>query len=352
MDPIDRSDDSMSENPGTHDDPFAARERTAVPPGRSGGIFRGITRHWWRILFLWLVISSALAYGIYRFVEPTYQAFGMIKVESNPPDLYGPSMNPFGNDSQPYLLTEIESIRSNPVLDRALQTIADYPMVKNSKDPKSDLRGKLILQVLPNTHWIKIAIESTAPNEACDIVNAVIKSYDDTVLNETLGTPSANKKTTKKKLATKIAWNFKEYRDDLGERINETKNKLRVLARKDDADAAKAQQENKSDPGAVKPQDVKKWHSRVDEMEATFLRDDLERYYPMYDLINRKLEQLEFTRDKAEIEIERIDDAELPRLPTSNKRLSYMALQPVAVLISLLGLFLVFGRDRPRRETV
>src|SRR5271167_4054653 len=93
MDTFDRSDESMSETLGTHDHPFGAGERTAVPPGRWGGIFRRITRNWWRILFLWLVISSALSYGIYQFVEPTYTAFGMVKVESNQPDLFGPSLD-------------------------------------------------------------------------------------------------------------------------------------------------------------------------------------------------------------------------------------------------------------------
>ena len=113
----------------------------------------------------------------------------MVKVESNQPDLFGPSMNPYGNDSQPtYLLTEIESMRSNPVLDLALNReeppIANYPMLKNSKDPKNDLRSKLGLQVVPNTHWIRVAIESTAPDEARDIVNAVIDAYEETTADE------------------------------------------------------------------------------------------------------------------------------------------------------------------------
>ncbi len=473
-------------------------------------LLRGLARNWWLILLIWLVLAAPLTCLIYRFVEPTYQAFGMIKVESNQPDLFG-LMNPFGNDSQAYLLTEIESIRSNPVLDRALQTIADYPMVKNSKDPKSDLRGKLILQVLPNTHWIKIAIESTAPNEARDIVNAVIKSYDDTVMDETLGTPSANKKTTKKKLAEKLAEDFQKYKEGLVEDIEKKKKELHKYAQNGSVEFAKPNLTVKSDDNEQTPQpsftkesldqfrttkdrlmqtefqimelvarlktkqaeaeerqaqlagdstarpsdaqlrprieqafkhdpevaslidqiratteqlehakgvsrrgadiavvavqkrltklkeeyanlwstkseeilqrllvptsasgapeldtpteikhkiaelrsksqtytalinqfEVDKKNSHSEALDATFARDDLNRYNGMFDQVNRKLEQLRFTKDKAGIEIERIDDAELPRVASSNKRMRYMVLLPVGILFGVLGLFLL-----------
>src|SRR5271157_5240210 len=86
---------------------------------------------------------------------------------------------------------------------------------------------------------------------------------------------------------------------------------------------------------------VEKKHSHTDALEATFERDDLSRYYNMFDQVNRKLEQLEFTKDKAGIEIERTDEAELPKVPNNNKRLRYMALLPVAVLFGVLGLFLL-----------
>src|SRR5271157_3641078 len=103
-------------------------------------LLRGLARNWWLILLVWLVLAAPLMYLIYRNIEPTYQAFGMVKVESNQPDLFGPSMNPFGSNSHPtYLLTEIETMRSNPVLELALHDtlIANYDMVKNSKDPKN-----------------------------------------------------------------------------------------------------------------------------------------------------------------------------------------------------------------------
>jgi hypothetical protein len=70
----------------------------------------------------------------------------------------------------------------------------------------------------------------------------------------------------------------------------------------------------------------------------------------MYDQVNRKLEQLDFAEHNAGIEIERTDEAELPKVPFTDERIKYMAIAPVGVLVSLMGLFLVFGHDRPRRE--
>ena len=80
--------------------------------------------------------------------------------------------------------------------------------------------------------------------------------------------------------------------------------------------------------------------------QATFLRDDLTRYYNMFDQVDRKLESLEFIKDKDGTNIRDIQPAEAPKLPNNDNRLRYMAIAPVAVLVSLLGLFLIFGHDR------
>src|SRR6185437_10232543 len=51
-------------------------------------ILRGLNRHWWRILLLWLVVSTPLAYLIYTLVEPTYEAFSLLQVEPTQPSLF------------------------------------------------------------------------------------------------------------------------------------------------------------------------------------------------------------------------------------------------------------------------
>ena len=68
--------------------------------------------------------------------------------------------------------------------------------------------------------------------------------------------------------------------------------------RRADALAAMAAPEGKVDPAVVKPQGFKTWNSHVNEVEATFLRDDLTRYYNMFDQVDRKLESLEFIKGR------------------------------------------------------
>ena len=48
------------------------------------------------------------------------------------------------------------------------------PMIKDSLDPKDDLRTKLDIQVIPNTHWIRISAGVQRPREAANIVNALL----------------------------------------------------------------------------------------------------------------------------------------------------------------------------------
>ncbi|MGA8350509.1 MAG: hypothetical protein WB773_22140, partial [Isosphaeraceae bacterium] len=85
----------------------APRELTpAAPPSpiNSRLLFRGLARNWWRILLIWLVLAAPLTYLIYRYVEPTYQAYGLVKVESNQPELFGPSSSRDGGNTQPTYL--------------------------------------------------------------------------------------------------------------------------------------------------------------------------------------------------------------------------------------------------------
>ena len=86
-----------------------------------------------------------------------------------------------GSGTPTYLQTQLTSITTDPVLDRALagSAISKFPMIKDSTDPKADLRKKLDVQVLPNTHWMRVALESTDPQEATEIVNAVVDAFNE-----------------------------------------------------------------------------------------------------------------------------------------------------------------------------
>jgi capsular exopolysaccharide synthesis family protein len=164
--------------------PSVHREIEVVPAAStidSRQLLRGLARNWWRIALLWLLISSPLVYLIYKLIEPTYRAYSLLLIESNQQELFAPSVwsRDSGGPQPSYLQTQLTTIISNPVLDAALSvpSVSALPMIKDSTDPKNDLRKKLDVQIIPNTHWIQVALESADPNEAFQIVNAVADAF-------------------------------------------------------------------------------------------------------------------------------------------------------------------------------
>src|SRR5262245_61037682 len=84
-------------------------------------LIRGLSRHWWRITLRWLMLSAPLASLIYAMVKPTFEAASLLRAEPTTPELYGPLHgSPNDREVQPYLLTQVELIKSNQVLEPAL----------------------------------------------------------------------------------------------------------------------------------------------------------------------------------------------------------------------------------------
>ena len=92
-------------------------------------------------------------------------------------------------------------------------------MIKGSTDPKADLRKKLDIQIIPGTHWIRVALESTDPQEAAQIVNAVVDAFNENIKSFGTGV----NKLLKTELET--------YKDKLEVDIEKVKTDLRNLAK-------------------------------------------------------------------------------------------------------------------------
>jgi capsular exopolysaccharide synthesis family protein len=54
-------------------------------------------------------------------------------------------------------------------------------MIKRSTDVHEDLRKNLNVEIIPNTHWISVALESANGDEAAAIVNAVVDAFEEHV---------------------------------------------------------------------------------------------------------------------------------------------------------------------------
>jgi capsular exopolysaccharide synthesis family protein len=159
----------------------------AIAPARqvdSRVLMRGLARYWWCILLLWLVISAPVAYLIIATVAPTYEAISRIRIEPAQPNLYDSSRQTSGSDmriSETYLQTQVNMMTTDRVLGRAVanQSVAALPMIKNSEDPNTNLREKIVVEIEPGAYMIRVALESKDGKEAADIVNAVVDSYLD-----------------------------------------------------------------------------------------------------------------------------------------------------------------------------
>jgi polysaccharide biosynthesis transport protein len=144
------------------------------------GILRGLARNWWRILLLWLGVATPLVLLIYTQVEPTYEAYSMIRAEPAQHGLFTPDASMANAQSiERYIDTQQKFITSDRVLKAAMadNTVVNLPFIKNSKTPLKDLKEKLQVKNDGKTYFISVQFESTNAAEAAAIVNAVVSSY-------------------------------------------------------------------------------------------------------------------------------------------------------------------------------
>jgi capsular exopolysaccharide synthesis family protein len=145
---------------------------------------RGLIRNWWQILLLWLVVSVPLVYLIYLFILPSYEAFSLLRVEPSAPILFAQSSTrDTAATAMPYLQTQVQLIKSDLVLSDAVASplVSGLRVIKQSEDPKTDLRKTMLVEIVQDAYFIRVAYESKDPVEAAAIVNAVVTAYKEHV---------------------------------------------------------------------------------------------------------------------------------------------------------------------------
>ena len=154
---------------------------TPAPQINSRVILRGLRRYGWYIVGLSLAVSVPVACLIWHFVEPTYEAFSILRVEPAQPKLYSDR----GQDNVdfrsvvPYLQTQVKLMTSDRVLEPAVasSSVAKLPVITKSQDPKADLRKKMDVEIQEDSYLIRVALELPNADHAAKIVNAVVDSY-------------------------------------------------------------------------------------------------------------------------------------------------------------------------------
>jgi capsular exopolysaccharide synthesis family protein len=154
----------------------------ASSPVDSQIVWRGLKRYWWKIFSAWLVLSAGAAYSIYKFVQPTYEAYSVLKIEPVAPRLFE-RVQDFADSRSvgPYLQTQVQTIRSDRVLNTVIAdpVVSKLPLVTKSKDPRVDLQRQLSVELVEDAYLIRVALSQPNADDAATIVNTVVQSYMD-----------------------------------------------------------------------------------------------------------------------------------------------------------------------------
>jgi hypothetical protein len=293
-----------------------------------------------RILLLWLVLCIPGLYLVHVLIEPTYESSSTLRIEPCP-DLFGPSAK--GDSStgfEQYLETQRALILSNRVLEPAITNVTtlpgypkSFPVMRDSTDPKLDVRKRLEVRVIPGTYLITITFSSPSAIEAAEVVNQMVSAFEQQHKDFDGG------------MNLVFRTNYESYLKKLSQDIQEKRNEMIALANKLERQASK------STASAVKPLleegEVERPRSRADELSIGFLRDELTSLYSMRDIVIRKIEQLNFESQKGAPKVYVVDAAEASKTPQSDSRRLWMMVLPPVVLVMLLGFFLVLD-SRPQ----
>jgi succinoglycan biosynthesis transport protein ExoP len=178
----------------------------SMPQVNSQVLLRGLTRHWWRILLFWLFVSVPVIYLVFVNIEPTYEAFSTIRIEPTQPELFSPAHNSYveARAVRPYLETQVNVMESDKVLEQAVGNpqVVNLSVIRQSDDPKADLRRKMSVVIVDNAYLIRVGLELPDPQQAATIVNTVVEAY---MVQNTIFNRSVNKnlqETLKAQLVT------------------------------------------------------------------------------------------------------------------------------------------------------
>ncbi len=208
----------------------------AVPPGwddaagmaagpRSGRrltpgvVLRAIRRHWWQILLLWGVGTTAMVALIYTRIKPVYEAIAFVRLD--PPSTSFRD-GPVNNAVEGQLETQAQRMMTNEVLGLALTDpkVSRLPRIQMALDAQAELRREVRVVIVPHTRFITISMSSPISGEAVTIVNAVAEAYE----KATTSVSAEDLQKQTERLTT--------FRDTLQKDFEEKKADLRILVKK------------------------------------------------------------------------------------------------------------------------
>ena len=240
-------------------------------------LLRGLVRHWWQILLVWLVVSIPVVFLIHRFIEPTYEAVSVLRVTPESGGLFEATSSEHLDfrGVAPYLQTQVTLITSDRVLGVAIANpeVARLSTITESDDPRAELRKKMTVGIVKDAYLIRVALELADPNQAAAIVNAVVGSY--------LAYNGEHSRSANSKLRQSLVAQLEKYKTA----INDKRAELKQLVSKGNVSVSKPINPNPSKSNSDGSQPV---IMNVSEEQSEKL---------MQDMINTELEIIKVESD-------------------------------------------------------
>ena len=141
---------------------------------------RILRKHAWLIAACFLLITGAAAIGTY-VQRPVYSAATRALIEREAPRVVNiQELTPVGGETAEFFQTQIQIIRSRPVIQRVIDTLGMLerrPDLAASKDPVESFLGAVSVEPVRNTRLVEIRVEDTDPKLAAEIANAIANGY-------------------------------------------------------------------------------------------------------------------------------------------------------------------------------
>ena len=141
---------------------------------------RILRKHTWLVVACFVVVVGAVAAGTY-VQQPIYSAATRALIEREGPRVVNiQEISPVGGESAEFFQTQVQIIRSRPVIQRvieAMDLLERRPALARSKDPVDAFLSSVKVEPVRNTRLVEIRVEDTDPKLAAEMANAVASGY-------------------------------------------------------------------------------------------------------------------------------------------------------------------------------
>jgi hypothetical protein len=125
------------------------------------------------------VWTAGLVAVINERVKPMYESSSLLRVEPATTNLFGVASTEF-EPFDHFLQTQVELIRSPSVVSTAIASgpkVTGTALLRGSRDPESELRGRLQVGVLSGSYLIRVGLTTPEPADGPAILSEVVKAY-------------------------------------------------------------------------------------------------------------------------------------------------------------------------------